>query len=169
MAEQAEKLDNALPGGGTAAKKALIGVFCGFIAVFFLLILFLPKHEGELSPNERRILASRPDASFSNIISGGFSKQVDTWLQDHFPGRTFFVGLYSYLNRFTGRNPVESISLGRNSRLFTTPIADDGFTVNANSSHRAFRDRERAQCVLLYHPHLGLYAGGGAAEIPSDL
>ncbi|MBQ7061322.1 MAG: hypothetical protein IJM85_06025 [Clostridia bacterium] len=134
MAEQAEKLDNALPGGGTAAKKALIGVFCGFIAVFFLLILFLPKHEGELSPNERRILASRPDASFSNIISGGFSKQVDTWLQDHFPGRTFFVGLYSYLNRFTGRNPVENISLGRNSRLFTAPIADDGFTVNANSS-----------------------------------
>ncbi len=115
-----------------ADKVALIAVFLGFIFVFALLILFLPKHEGELSPNERRILAAAPDASFSNILSGNFSKQTDTWLQDHFPGRTFFVSLYAYLNRFTGRNAVEKISLGAGSRLFTYPIEADDEVLQTN-------------------------------------
>lgn len=106
----------------TVWEKALIALFVGFVGVFFLLILILPKHEGELSPNERRILASAPNASFSNIVSGGFSKEVDTWMQDHFPARTAFVTIYSYLNRFTGRNAVENISLGRGGRLFTAPM-----------------------------------------------
>lgn len=116
----------------SASTKALIAVFVGFIAVFSLLFVFLPKHEGELSPNERRILAPAPNASLSNIMSGGFSKEVDSWLQDHFPGRTFFVSLYSYLNRFTGRNAVENISLGSGERLFTSPIEVNDRVIETN-------------------------------------
>ena len=87
----------------------MIAAFMAVIVVFFLLICFLPKHEGELSPNERRMLAKAPDASLSSLISGNFATEVDTWLQDHFPARNFFVSLYSYLNRYTGRNATESI------------------------------------------------------------
>lgn len=121
------------PRRATIAEKALIAVFTGFVGVFFLLILFLPKHEGELSPNERRTLAAAPKASFQNIVSGGFSKEVDTWMQDHFPGRTAFVEIYSYLNRFTGRNAVEDISLGRGNRLFTAPLKDDQRFIDDNA------------------------------------
>ena len=112
--------------------KAVIFVFCGFIAVFALLILFLPKHEGELSPNERRILASAPNASIQNITSGGFSKEVDSWLQDHFPARSFFVSLYSAVHRYTGRNTVEGIISGSGNRLFTAPIERDEEIIRKN-------------------------------------
>ena len=116
----------------SAVEIGLVALFVGFIAVFFLLILFLPKHEGELSPNERRTLAAAPDASLDNILSGGFSKQADTWMQDHFPARSFFVSVYAYLNRFTGRNPVEDISLGKNDRLFTAPVQGSDAAIEAN-------------------------------------
>lgn len=103
-------------------QLVMVAVFVCIIFTFFLLICFVPKHEGELSPNERRLLASAPDASISNIMKSGFSKEVDTWLEDHFPGRTFFVSLYSYLNRYTGRNVTEDIIKGSGDRLFTSPI-----------------------------------------------
>lgn len=116
----------------TSAKWGVFVVFTLFLAVFFLLILILPKHEGELSPNERRMLAKAPDASFSSILHGHFSDQVTTWFEDHFPLRTSFVALYSYLNRYTGRNAVESIVLGSNDRLFTSPIAVNDTVIGTN-------------------------------------
>lgn len=103
----------------------LIAAFIGFIGIFFLLILFLPKHEGELSPNERRVLAKAPDASIGNIMNGGFSGEVDTWLEDHFPFRNFFVALFSYADRLTGRNITESIILGSGDRLLSAPVVDN--------------------------------------------
>lgn len=99
----------------------LIAVFVGFIAVFFLLFCILPKAEGELSPNERRVLADAPTLDFESVFSGDFSADVDVWLEDHFPARSFFVLLYSYVNRFTGRNATESIILGSHDRLYTAP------------------------------------------------
>ena len=157
----------------SASTKALIAVFVGFIAVFSLLFVFLPKHEGELSPNERRILAPAPNASLSNIMSGGFSKEVDSWLQDHFPGRTFFVSLYSYLNRFTGRNPVEGVSLGRDARLFTTPIGVNDRVIETNVSKLKKFAEDNALNARTYiiptsgymleselpHPHLDYHDG----------
>ena len=86
------------------SQIAMIAAFMAVIVVFFLLICFLPKHEGELSPNERRMLAKAPDASLNSLISGNFATEVDAWLQDHFPARNFFVSLYSYLNHLpTGK------------------------------------------------------------------
>ena len=115
-----------------APKAVLFGLFAAFIGVFFLLILFLPKHEGELSPNERRILAKAPDASIGNIMNGGFSDQVDTWLQDHFPLRSEFVSLYSYANRYTGRNAVESVVLASDDRLIKAPIEASDSAIETN-------------------------------------
>ncbi|MBR6006486.1 MAG: hypothetical protein IK064_02545 [Clostridia bacterium] len=129
MAVKAEKTNTALT---KAQKIVLLAVFLGFIAVFSLLILFLPKREGQLSPNERRVLAEAPNGSFQNIVSGKFSGEVDSWLQDHFPARTFFVSVYSYLNRWTGRNPVETISLGKGNRLFETPEEANSDIIDTN-------------------------------------
>lgn len=119
-------------GRPSAPRLAIFGIFIAFIAVFLLLILFLPKHEGELSPNERRILAKSPDTSFSSIMDGSFSKQFETWLQDHFPLRTGFVSLYSYINRYTGRNAVENVILGDGNRLFSAPIEYNEANIETN-------------------------------------
>ena len=92
-----------------SANKLLIVLFAGLISVFFLLIMFLPKHEGELSPNERRVLASAPNTSLGNILSGKFSGEVDTWMEDHFPARNAFVSIYSHMNLYSGRSIVEKV------------------------------------------------------------
>lgn len=121
MSEQAAKTNTSCR-KLNASEIAVIAVFLGFIAVFSLLLLFLPKHEGELSPNERRVLAEAPSVTAENIFSGRFSKEVDSWLQDHFPARSGFVAVYSYLNRATGRNASEEVILGSGDRLFERPI-----------------------------------------------
>lgn len=130
--ETAENTASAAHGRLSAPKTVLFGLFVAFIAAFFLLILFLPKREGELSPNERRILAKAPDASMESIMHGEFSEQVDTWLQDHFPLRTSFVSLYSYANRYTGRNAVEGVVLGSDSRLLKAPVEAQDHAIETN-------------------------------------
>lgn len=130
--EAVEKNPTVSHGRSSVPKVVIFGLFAAFIGVFFLLILFLPKREGELSPNERRILAKAPDASIDNIMHGGFSDQVDTWLQDHFPLRTAFVSLYSYANRYTGRNAVESVILGSDDRLINAPVEANDSAIDIN-------------------------------------
>ena len=116
-----------------SANKLLIVLFAGFISVFFLLIMFLPKHEGELSPNERRVLASAPNTSLGNILSGKFSGEVDTWMEDHFPARNAFVSIYSHMNLYSGRSIVEKVTLGKNNRLFSAPVQRDDETMKTNA------------------------------------
>ncbi|MBR0156092.1 MAG: hypothetical protein IJM20_01045 [Clostridia bacterium] len=141
------------------SDKATVFVFVAFIAVFALLLLILPKHEGELSPNERRVLASAPNASYQNIVSGKFSKEVDTWLEDHFPGRLFFFSAYSYLNRLTGRNAVEEISIGANDRLFEKPIPaneDTDFSIDYNITKiRSFAEKNGLNSFAYIIPSSG--------------
>ena len=131
--KQANTDNRKVRSGERNAQITLISVFCTFLAVFFALILILPKKEGELSQNERRMLAEAPDFTLANILNGGFAKQTDAWLQDHFPGRLFFVSFYSYANRITGRNATESIIAGKDGRLFTEPVKQDYEQIRKNA------------------------------------
>lgn len=147
-------------------QVALITVFIGIILTFFLLICFIPKHEGELSPNERRKLAEAPDASFSNILNGGFSKEVDSWLEDHFPGRSFFVSLYSYLNRYTGRNVTESIIKGSGDRLFAAPVKlNEDVLVENGSRIKSFTENNSLKTTLAIIPSSGYILEGDLPKL----
>lgn len=117
-----------------APQIALIIAFVGTIAVFFLLLCFLPKREGELSPNERRLLAKAPTVTVENIASGNFGSEVDTWLEDHFPFRNFFVASYAYMNHYSGKNAVESVIMGDDDRLFNAPLKTDESAIDKNAS-----------------------------------
>ena len=44
----------------TKAQIALIAAFCAVLGIIFVLLLALPKHTGELSPLEFRVLAEHP-------------------------------------------------------------------------------------------------------------
>ena len=127
-----------------------------FSRSFFALILILPKKEGELSQNERRMLAKAPEFTLSNILDGGFAKQTDAWLQDHFPGRTFFVSFYSYANRITGRNATESIIAGKDGRLFTEPIKQDYEQIRKNAETlRKFINENGLNAISVVIPSSG--------------
>ncbi len=84
-------------------KKILLSVvFLTFIFVLSALFVFLPK--SERSENEKRVLAGKPELSFTAIADGTFSSELDTYLADHFPFRDFFVGVNSYAKLFLGEN-----------------------------------------------------------------
>lgn len=116
-----------------AGSIAVVTAFIAFALVFFALIIISPKGGGEWSGNERRKLAEAPDWSVSSILSGDVCAQIESWLKDHFPGRSAFVALYSYANRYTGRNATESIVLGKNGRLFSEPAKDDAALIASNA------------------------------------
>ena len=117
------------------AKLLTVIVFACAIGALFLLMLFLPKKTGELSPLEFRVLADypwRPDGTAldsgklaKNIFKGKFSEDVDSFLEDHFPARGFFIALDSYYLRLTGRNADQSVVKGKNGRLFDSASKPD--------------------------------------------
>ena len=112
----------------TAAQLALVIAFCAAIAAVFVLLLVLPKHAGELSPLEFRTLAELPFAGKSaqtlsdELVRGELSDNVDSFLEDHFPGRSFFIALNSYYLRLTGRNANQPVIWGREGRLYDAPL-----------------------------------------------
>lgn len=154
--KQADTDNRKIRSGERNAQITLISVFCTFLAIFFALILILPKKEGELSQNERRMLAEAPDFTLANILDGGFAKQTDAWLQDHFPGRLFFVSFYSYANRITGRNAAESIIAGKDGRLFTEPVKQDYDQIRKNAETlRKFINKNGLNAVSAVIPSSG--------------
>ncbi len=117
---------------------ALIAAFCSALGIIFLLLIVLPKHAGEISKLEFRSLADYPFRGKSaatlagEFVKGEASKNVDSFLEDHFPGRSFFIALNSYSTRLSGRNADQGVVKGRNGRLFDAPLAIDYEQVDRN-------------------------------------
>lgn len=113
-------------------------IFMAAIGVLSLLLIVLPKHTGELSSLEFRTLAEDPfkgksfEKLVGELVTGEMSKNVDKFLEDHFPSRNFFIALNSYYLRFTGRNADQSVVLGKNDRMFEAPIAENGTYIEKN-------------------------------------
>lgn len=118
----------------TAALLTVVAFVC-VIGALFIYMLAAPKKAGEKSQLEFRVLADypwRPEGSVlkagelaRNVFRGKFSSDVDSFLEDHFPARSFFVALDSYLTRFTGRNADQSVVKGQNGRLFDVASKPD--------------------------------------------
>lgn len=89
-------------------KKALLcAVFLLFTFTLAVLFIVLPK--GEYSENEKRVLSEKPTLSFSAVADGTFSKELDTYLADHFPCRNAFVGINSYAKLLLGENGASGV------------------------------------------------------------
>lgn len=84
-------------------KKAILSVIF-LVAVFTLSVLFFVLPKSERSENEKRVLSEKPKLSFSSVADGTFSKELDTYLADHFPFRDLFVGINSYAKLLLGEN-----------------------------------------------------------------
>ncbi len=108
----------------------LIAVFVCFIAVFALLFLILPKQD--MSELERRKLSDKPTLSANELFSGNFGKAAETYLSDHFPARSTWVGIHAYAERLSGRTGQNGIYLGAHERLYVAPTAVDTAMIDRN-------------------------------------
>ncbi len=108
----------------------LMLVFVCFIAVFALLFWVLPKQD--MSELERRKLSDAPTLSASELFSGNFGTAAETYLSDHFPVRSTWVGIHAYAERLSGRTDQNGIYLGADERLYVAPAAVNEAVIDRN-------------------------------------
>lgn len=97
--------------------------FIAIILVLSVLLVALPKES--YSENEKRVLAAFPELTLGTVASGEFTKELETYVNDHFPGRDIFVGIYSYFCRFVGRGNESGVYLLSDGSLVAAPTAVD--------------------------------------------
>jgi hypothetical protein len=101
---------------------ALGATFCAYLAVFFVLQIFMP--ERSFSELENRMLSKKPDFSIDKFFEGKFGEDIEKYIADQFPLRDQFVGLKSYAELFLQKKENNDVYLGQNGQLmqkFETP------------------------------------------------
>jgi len=102
-------------------------VFLLFTFSAFVMFFALPK--SDFSVMEKRYLSKTPEFSIKNLISGQLVKQIDGdseegkigYVADHFPLRSFFVGLNSYYNLCIGNTANSDYYFAKDGFVITKP------------------------------------------------
>lgn len=120
------------------------------LPVIMLVSLILPDRG--FSEKENRILASHPKAGLSQILSGQYEKNYETYVNDQFPLRDFWVTLKAGTDRLTGKVEENGVYLGKDGYLmeaFQAPSQEQlSTTVNAMTAF-AGRHSELNQYALI--------------------
>lgn len=108
------------------AQIAIIAIFLAFTTAFSALFFILPKKE--YSSSEKRYLAKAPEVSFENFLSGKLTTSLEGgenggYIPDHFPLRSFFVGVNSYWNLATGTTASNGYYYCQDGYIITKPAA----------------------------------------------
>lgn len=97
--------------------KKIISI--GFVAILLCSLIataVLPDHD--FSQMENRYLAKLPIPSLSTVTSGEWMSDMELWLADQFPGRTFFVRTKAGINYLLGQREIGGALIGADGQLF---------------------------------------------------
>ena len=108
-------------------------LFCGFIGIMGLCMVLLPK--SDFSETEKRELSQFPALTWETLSSGDFADDLETYMADHLPGRTFFVGLKAYFDLLTGQQSSKDIYVAEGDRLVEKPVIWDQAQVEKNMKY----------------------------------
>lgn len=134
-----------------------VGLFCAFLFVILLFYIFQPKKS--FSEEEKRYLAQAPALSWAAVSSGDWGDDAETYMADHIPGRSFFVGLNAYFELFTGRQVSKDIWVA-DGRLIEAPVTYDEAAARRNmAALNAFAEAVDQTVELAIVPSAG-WAGG---------
>lgn len=112
----------------------LTGCLFGIFILAVLIINFIVPDRG-FSQKENRVLASRPAISVSQLTSGKFADGYETYVNDQFFLRDWWITLRATAQRILGNTEGNGVFLGKNGYLmedFTAPSQERlNRTVNA--------------------------------------
>ncbi len=91
--------------------KIIVFSFLAVIFIFLLGIIFLPK--SDFSEEENRALEEFPDFSVESLIEGEWTRDFETYLNDHSPLRTFFVSAKSQAQILLGYKEINGVYLAK--------------------------------------------------------
>ena len=132
-------------------------LFCGFLCTMLLMYLLIPKKD--YSEAEKRYLAETPDLVWSDVASGDWGNDAETYMADHIPGRDFFVGLNAYFDLFTGRQVGKDIWL-KEDHLIEAPVKMNEAVITKNLKPiNSFAETVVQQVDLMIVPSAGWAMG----------
>ena len=129
----------------------LTGCLFGIFILAVLIINFLVPDRG-FSQKENRVLASRPAISVSQLTSGKFADGYETYVNDQFFLRDWWITLRATAQRILGNTEENGVFLGKSGYLmedFTAPSQERlNRTVNAMTDFAA-RHSDLPQYALI--------------------
>ena len=129
----------------------LTGCLFGIFILAVLIINFIVPDKG-FSQKENRVLDSRPAISVSQLTSGKFADGYETYVNDQFFLRDWWITLRAASQRILGNTKENGVFLGKNGYLmedFTAPSQERlNRTVNAMADFAA-RHSELPQYALI--------------------
>lgn len=129
-------------------------LFCIFLGAIFLLLFLLPRED--FSRKEKRYLAEKPTVKREAILSGRFGEELESYVDDHIPGRDFFVGLHAYYELLTGRQISQKVCVAAGDRLVEPPAAWNPAAVEKNiAAINGFADAVGQRVDLMLIPSAG--------------
>lgn len=141
-------------------EKITILLFCGFLAMMSVLYWVLPLQE--FSETEKRQLAQFPTFSWETLTSGQFGSEIETFMADHMPGRSFFVGVGAYYDLLSGRQVTKDIYLAKGNRLVEAPAVWNQDQIDKNMKYiNKFAEKLEVPVDLMVIPSAGFMAQDG--------
>ncbi len=99
---------------------AAAAVFIVFVLSFTVMFFAFPK--AETSEKEKRELQKFPQYTLKTDMDGTYREDLESYVNDHFPMRDFFVGLHSYVQLAMGQNGISGIYKCEGDYLVPTPV-----------------------------------------------
>lgn len=99
-------------------KKGKIFFLIFMIIWLVLIILNFVIPEPAFSEQENRYLAKVPQFSFEDLVSGKYSEELDTYINDHFVFRNFWLKLNSFVQVAIGKTENNDVYIGKDGYLF---------------------------------------------------
>lgn len=127
--------------------------FFAFVAVWILLVvmnIFSPIED--FSEAENRYLQKFPDFSIQTLLDGDYMDDVNTWLNDHFVGRSMWVSGQTLIEYGLGKREVNSVYLTKKALTGNVAKPDDQFTSQNIKGILDFQQRTQVPAYVMIIP-----------------
>lgn len=104
---------------GRVIFPLFVMLFCLLLGFFSLYGFFVPDRQ--MSENENRALADKPQLTLSSVANGSFMEDFEAYLADQFPFRDEAIYLKSFFERLLGKSKENGVYIGKNGFLFEEP------------------------------------------------
>lgn len=107
-------------------KKIVSIITTTIIIILLTLFIVLPK--SSFSSNENRYLEKFPKLTIESLLDGSYMSKFESYVEDHFPFREFFLTLKTNVYKFSGMTKQSDVYFGSDSYLlqeYNEPTSND--------------------------------------------
>lgn len=131
--------------------RKLLGLLFSFIILFFTISFFvMPKQS--FSENENRYLEKIPKFEFETLINGKFIENVQSYVNDHFPFRNFFMNLNTKMERLLGKEEMNHVYYGSDGYLLEKYDQPKNYDKIAKVLNQFYADKNYANMSFMLVP-----------------